>query len=534
MKRVASKSIVSLFLVFVFLPPILSIVISDNEVSLFEKRKLAKIPTLSLSLDSILDYPDLLDKYYADHFGLRDQFIALHHFLYIRLLRKSPDPAVTIGRDNWLYYNDEGSLRDYFGLKVVGKGKLELWRRIVEDRQEWLADQGIQYLMVVAPSKMMIYPEWLPAGVRQQAGTSQIDQFAGYLAARSDFSGLIDLRQELLAAKSERQVYFRTDTHWNHDGAYIAYRSIMHRMQQWFPDVAVLDEKRLKRYLVEHSGDLSILLHLRSTLTEKAVDVDIEPSCSRTVYRKVDDFVNPQKRFAHNHYLPVENGCPDKPLTVVVIHDSFGLFLRPYFNQSFGRVIYSNYVDFKDLKGLIQEEKPVLVIDERVSRNLYGMLDPDPDIERYIMRKHFKQSTDLRLLVNGDSVEEDFVNTNDIELSPVDGGLLLNATGQDPFLELTFEPLPAADSLLVHILMTSPAETMMQLFYTTSLNMEFSTAQLINMKIKKGYNELLFRLPHPDTQGKIRFDPGQEAGEYVLHSLSIRGEQDEPQESVRL
>ena len=64
----------------------------------------------------------------------------------------------------------------------------------------------------------------------------------------------------------------------------------------------------------------------------------------------------------------------------------------------------------------------------------------------------------------------------------------------------------------------------MQFFYTTLKSDDFSSEMVVSKKINKGFNEYLFRLPHPDTKGKIRFDPGMLVGEYTVHSLSIKGE----------
>jgi hypothetical protein len=152
------------------------------------------------------------------------------------------------------------------------------------------------------------------------------------------------------------------------------------------------------------------------------------------------------------------------------------------------------------------------------------MLDADPDIEEYVMHKHFQRSKDQRLFISKDAGTAQFVSTNDLEMTRTIDGLLLKAFGHDPFVEIAFLHAPKPDCFLVHVEITSSVATTMQLFYTTVKKEVFSPDMVVSKRIKKGYNEFLFRLPHPDILGKIRFDPGMIAGEYTLHSLSIKGE----------
>ncbi|MFN8461674.1 MAG: hypothetical protein U0X93_07900 [Anaerolineales bacterium] len=64
----------------------------------------------------------------------------------------------------------------------------------------------------------------------------KVDQVIAYLRANGK-QQVIDLRPALLAAKSERQVYYATDTHWNDYGAYIAYSAIMNELRKTNPNL---------------------------------------------------------------------------------------------------------------------------------------------------------------------------------------------------------------------------------------------------------------------------------------------------------
>jgi len=525
MKRLGHFSIICLFLAFIYVPLILSILIEDKEVSTAEKRKLAKLAKPDWTVASLVRFPDQLELYYNDHFGLREQLVVFYNFLYFNILQKSPLPSVTVGQDEWLFYNAEGVLLDYLGLQQHSEEEYETWKRMLQDRQEWLADQGIRYLFVVAPYKMMIYPEKLPARVQKKAGVPLVEKLGRYIGREGTIEGFVDLRGDMLEAKGRRQVYYRTDTHWNPDGAFDAYRAIMHRIRQWFPEVQVLPESVLKKARVSHRGDICITLNLNSISPEWTVKSEVEPSCSAKNYTRVEVDVQPTGPEANNpNYLPVENGCAGNSLKALVIHDSFGLFLRPYFNETFGKVIYSNYIDLQDLKELVSREHPDVIVDVRVARHLLGMLEPDPEVEQYILNKHFRQSSDVLLRVDGERGQESLGEVHDLDFRPGQDGLLLLAAGDDPSAEISFDAAANGEPLLVRLSLVSPADTVMQIFYTTPGSPVFSAQHEFSRAIRQGENDLLFRLPHPQTGGRLRFDPGMVRGEYLLRSLVIARE----------
>ncbi|MHB8788723.1 MAG: alginate O-acetyltransferase AlgX-related protein [Desulfobulbaceae bacterium] len=533
MKRLGHLAIIILFLTVLYVPLVLSIVLEDKEISESEKRRLAGLPSLEWSLESLARFPDLFETYYNDHFGLREELVELYNYLYFKVLRKSPLPTVTVGRDEWLFYNAEGVLDDFLGLTTYSEEQLEAWKRILVDRQEWLNGLSIRYLFAVAPTKMMIYPEQLPERVQRQAGTPILARLSEYLARHADLDGYLDLRPDLLAAKARRQVYFRTDTHWNPDGAFDAYTSIMREVQSWFPAVKILGEDSLHKTPLSQRGDICITLNLNSIAPEQTVMTVVEPSCAAKTYERLDLDIRPGGDEAKNpDYLPVQNGCPDASLTALVIHDSFGLFLRPYFNETFKKVVYSNYIDLKDLKELIARERFDLIIDVRVARHLAGMLEPDPELERAILEQHAARSPDVRLRVDGQHGQEGLGATNELELRRMTDGLLLRAAGSDPYLLLNFDAETGGEPLLVQLSLNSPRDTELQFFYTTPESTDFSPQQQIRKKIKEGENELLFRLPHPRTSGRLRLDPGMVPGDYLLRSLVIVQERRPSQQEV--
>lgn len=533
MQRAGQIAVIILFLLILYVPLVLSLVQEDKEVSGSEQRKLATLPRLEWSLAPLVAYPDRFENYYSDHFGLREQLVELYNYLYFKVVKKSPLPTVTVGRDEWLYYNGEGSLEDFLGLSEYSEEQLESWWRTLADRQEWLAGLGVRYLFVVAPDKMMIYPENMPARAQRRAGRPLLARLSDYVAKDAGLSAYLDLRADLLAAKARHQVYYRTDTHWNPDGAYDAYLAMMERVRSWFPDAKILAEESLQRSAESRRGDICITLNLNNIAPEETVRTVVNPSCA-AAYARLDVGVRPSGDEARNpNFLPLQSGCATATRKALIIHDSFGLFLRPYFNETFRQVVYSHYIDLKDLKDYIVRERPDLVIDVRVARHLTAMLEPDPELERTILEQHAAVSSDVRLRLDKTQGGGQLGPTHQLEVEPGADGLLLRATDTDPSLELNFDAA-GGNPLLVRISLDSPATTELEFYYTTPEAGDFAADRKLHRKLRPGKNDLLFRLPHPRTAGRLRFDPGMVPGDYLLRSLTIvREERGGPSAAAR-
>ncbi len=523
MKHFPSLFIAGLFLAFLFIPPVLSLIKEDALVSEFEKRRLAQFPELHFTQQSLLKFPRQFEEYFNDHLGGRDTFISLHNTFNFRVLKKSPITSATVGESEWLFFNADGELLDFMGLLQKDFSTLEGYRHVLEDRRDWLAKFGVRYLFLPVPNKMMVYEEFLPLRVRQEKGVTVYDQVMDHMRKYSDFTDYLDLKAILLKAKEERPIYFRTDTHWNLDGSLVADRVIIEHLQRWFPHLQPLSLSDLKRSELFYRGDLAILMHIQGAIGEKVSVLEMKKPCRNTKDQKLVGFVNKNKQLAGDaRFLPEINGCAGKPLKALVIHDSFGLFLRPYLSEQFGQVIYMNYSNFSGMKEWIAQERPDVVIDQRVARNLPRALAQDQELEKELVQEEFARADGACLYLDGGRAQPEIVDSHDLRFVKEGEGLLLTAMGADPYLVYSSEKCAGMGETVVHISMTAPQETEMQFYYTTEGLLGFSAPFSRTLQIQKGENQLFFRVPRPGIAGRIRLDPGKVVGRYILHELTVK------------
>lgn len=130
----------------------------------------------------------------------------------------SGGPQVRVGCNDWLFLTEE--LRPWPDPTAAMRERVAGLARI----KERLAAQNITLLVTIVPDKARVHgAELCGAPLSAQAEGRYADLVSAF-AARGITP--IPLLEPLLALARERPAYWRTDTHWNQDGAALAARQI--------------------------------------------------------------------------------------------------------------------------------------------------------------------------------------------------------------------------------------------------------------------------------------------------------------------
>lgn len=215
--------------------------------------------------------PDF-DGWINQRIGLRGWLVRtanqLNYVLFRELPRRS-DTQVLLGRDGMLYekvyvdaYNQSGHR--------LGK-ELRNISASTKRLQDRLAADGIAFLLVIAPSKAEIYPEFLPpeadvAG--RPARRSNYENFVKYL--RADGVNLVDAHELFLqwkTAPGAPRLFANGGTHWNEYGAARVVAEIARRLRaatgKDLPTVEIVGAAT-NRTIVGEDNDLGELVNLWS------------------------------------------------------------------------------------------------------------------------------------------------------------------------------------------------------------------------------------------------------------------------------
>ncbi len=367
----------SLFVVIISAPLALMPFGNDKDISSQEQRKLAPKPTLKLSVKSLSDFPNKYAAYFDDHFGQRNRILTWANKLKEKLFNRSKARNVIFGQNKWMFYNVEGSILDHIGHFQPSEKQLQQWKKTLETKHWWLASLDIKYVLVVLPSKGSVYPEMLPERINRVSGTTRLMAFSRYLTEHGGLPYFLDATPVMLEKKKQRQVFFKTDTHWNDDGAYSVYIATLQLMNDWFDDIHPIDKERITRKPYEKIGDIARIGLEMDGRREQAESLRITSPCATPDYIKIYRFANTDAFKSHPNKLPVANGCKHKKYKVIAVHDSFGQYLKQFLNESFSEVIYMTSYDVYEMQSFIEDFKPDFFIDFRVDRNMHHLLELD-------------------------------------------------------------------------------------------------------------------------------------------------------------
>lgn len=319
-----------------------------------ENRRLAAFPAISASRAALSSFPEKFTAYFNDNFGFRPTLIHLQGLAKLKLFGISTSPRVIVGKDGWLFLSAEYSATGRRQMPAFTDEQLKDWKLLLEGRRDWLARRGIRYVLTVFPRKEVIYPEFLPDTFQPQE-ESRFDQLYSYLKQHSDVP-IIDLRQALLGAKTSRQIYYKTDTHWNHYGGLAAYQTIAAELRKWYPQLKIINEGDCTTLTQRREGDLSKVLGLASYIKEEVSVLSVREPAFTAIRADL-----PMMRTPPVKNMITENKDKSLPRMVLFGDSAFG-GLSPYLPQNLSRFVFT--WSWKLDPVLIKAERPDIVIQE--------------------------------------------------------------------------------------------------------------------------------------------------------------------------
>ncbi|HBG06453.1 MAG: hypothetical protein A2075_00570 [Geobacteraceae bacterium GWC2_58_44] len=366
--KIAKIFLVSCFLFISAAPAADMIWKLDPFQHLNENRDLAEPPACSLDVSALQELPKGWDRFCNDHFGFRNALIRLNFLLQNRLLKVSPSHQVLIGKEGWLFYTGGEEVADYRGITNYEEALLKRWAITLELKRHWLEQRGIKYLFVVAPNKSSMYGEFMPEALSRVRSRSGLDDFIDYMKEHTSVE-IVDLRQALSNGKSTMPLYYKTDSHWNDYGAFLAYQEICRPLSRWFPGMRTLTQSDFNVSRKGRSG---------GDLMEMMGGAELIPD-EMVVLEPLRPFRAQKVEF--NQYLrdpfTMSQDNPRLP-RALIFRDSYFNALVPFVSESMQVSRY--YWQCWDLKvpmpQLVDKYHPDIVIEETVERLIKtGMAD---------------------------------------------------------------------------------------------------------------------------------------------------------------
>lgn len=165
--------------------------------------------------------------------NFRNRIVRNVNYGYWRTLGLSIYPLeVNAGKDGW-FFQGKKSFTQYTGKRLLASDELDNWFEVMEARRKWLEKKGIQFYIILAPTKYYVYPEKLPFWIKKGEYTSADQLFARLPESSLRYYDGLDI---VLKNKPKHRVYTTADIHWTESGAWFVFAEVEKRLKELFPD----------------------------------------------------------------------------------------------------------------------------------------------------------------------------------------------------------------------------------------------------------------------------------------------------------
>ena len=280
-------------------------------------------------------------------FGNEEEMEALASFERRILFQHMPRK----GRDGYLFHRDHDALDQLSATIVLRQRQLATWTEALEARLAWCDQHRTAVRFMVIPEKHVVYEDKLPRFARVSPRRPAM-QLLARLQGRLRDRVLYPL-EELKAAARSQSTYFKTDTHWNAHGAYVAYRALIEslRGEIALETVAEEDLQFKERSFV---GDLGV--RYANERGEKRAAL-VPNDTHKLVYQN--------HNFGRGAIHIYENERRDLP-TCVLFRDSFSNSLIPYLMHGFSSIVAVSSLSCHF--DLLEQQKPDVVLFVSIER----------------------------------------------------------------------------------------------------------------------------------------------------------------------
>lgn len=228
MKRFGQIILIIMFLGIIFTIPVITKLQKNQAISQFENRKLAEMPVLSRTSLLNGEYFSKWETYLSDHIYGRNTWIKSYTYMNMMVLGKVNINNIVIGRDGFLLpffaYDDKYDT-------INSEKNLNKMAEQLKSLQNKIAEEGGSFYFVGVPSQASYHRTEYPSHLQNKSALMDKTEKLMFGKLNQLDVPYVNMH-EIFNKDSKVEYYYKTDHHYNFEGAYATYYEIIKSIQQ--------------------------------------------------------------------------------------------------------------------------------------------------------------------------------------------------------------------------------------------------------------------------------------------------------------
>lgn len=303
-----------------------------------------------------VEYASQLGDYFEHNFALRPEVMTLDALVQAKVFGTSNIDSVIVGKDGWLYY--ASTLDDYLGQNTLTER--QAWGVVhnLELIQNRVEQTGSRFVFTIAPNKNTLYPQFMPDRFNVKVSDVHNRDVLVQALEKSEVN-YCDLFT--LLEQQEDILYHAQDSHWNNEGAQLAYDDLMEALGKTPLDYSNVQPQAR----TDFTCDLAAMIYPAAHVVEEEY------------YYPAQDAFASLSGNASVEDPTIRTEDPTQSGSLYMYRDSFGNALVPYFASSFNTCLFTKSFPMMLDVGL-QTSQPTDVVFEMAERNIDWLIATPP------------------------------------------------------------------------------------------------------------------------------------------------------------
>jgi hypothetical protein len=228
MKRFGKIILIIMFLAIIFIIPVITKLEKNLEISQFENRRLAEVPVFTMDSLQNGEYFSKWETYLSDHIYGRNNWIKGFTYINMTILGKSNINNIVFGKDGFLLpyfaYDEKYEI-------INSEENLSKMAKQLKELQNKLDQTGGKVYFVGVPSQASYHRTDYPNHLQNKS--QLMNKTEKLMFGKLDQLGVPYINMNDVFHRTQGvEYYYKTDHHYNFEGAYATYYEIIKTIQQ--------------------------------------------------------------------------------------------------------------------------------------------------------------------------------------------------------------------------------------------------------------------------------------------------------------